>query len=186
MGLIDELDQLGQRTVGRVDDRVYYYRHENNKIVFLSRPFYVPVQPGTIDQQLRWDRFTVGVSAWQNYSQAQKEVWNKKVSRLAYAMTGFNLFMSFILRGKLDMIKSIQKGAVLLNNGDNAITINVVNLDKSVVLINTFLTSFYDTSIKSYGITGAGFTDSTHILIQAIKVNVTVDLYGYYQVIEFL
>jgi len=186
MTLITELKNIGQRTIGRIDDRVYYYQHQNGSIVFKNRPYYKPVQPGSIDQIKIWDRFKVGVSAWHNMDQAQVKTWNDKVSRLAYSMTGYNLFLSFILRGKFDMIKSIQHNAVLLNNGDNSVVISTVDPNKSIVLINTFLTTWYDTQVHSYGITGAGFVDSTHILIQALKVNLTINLFGYYQVIEFL
>lgn len=186
MALIYELKNIGQRTIGRISDRVYYYQHQNGSIVFKNRPYYKPVQPGTPDQVERWDRFRVGANAWHNMDQAQVKTWDDKVSRLGYSMTGYNLFISFVLRGKFDMIKSIQHSAVLLANGDNAVTINPVDPNKSIILINTFLTSFYDTGIKSYGITGAGFVSGSQIVIQAVKLNIAVNLFGYYQVIEFL
>lgn len=186
MTLIEELETIGQRTIGHVDDRVYYYGHRNNILKFINRPFYIPTNPQTPGQTERRERFIVGVDAWHNLDPSEVEAWNKKVSRLSYSMTGFNFFMSFILRGKFDMIKSIQKGAVLLNNGDNPITINSIDTTKSIIMINTFLASHMDGVLTSFGITGAGIVNPTTILIQAIKVNIVLDLYGYWQVIEFL
>jgi len=75
------------KTVGKVADKVYYYRDGD----LITRPYFIPVQPGTPSQLTWWAKFRNGVTAWQALSPAQKTVLNRR--SLPLQMSGFNLFM---------------------------------------------------------------------------------------------
>lgn len=78
--------------VGRLGSFVYYLRHGQ----MISRPFYVPTQPGTPSQLQRWQVFRDGVSAWRLLSPEEKATWNQRGARRNYE--GFNAFMSAYLK----------------------------------------------------------------------------------------
>lgn len=75
------------RTVGKVGDRVYYYRDG----ILISRAYFIPVQPGTDGQIAWWNQFRRGVTAWHRETPAEMEVYNTRAKPLR--MSGFNLFM---------------------------------------------------------------------------------------------
>lgn len=81
--------------VGRLGDRVYYYRGDT----FISRPFYYPDQPETPARLARWQKFRNGVSAWQALTPGEKEIYNRKAEGFNYE--GFNFFMSKFLKDKI-------------------------------------------------------------------------------------
>ena len=79
------------RMVGKLGDRVYSYHNG----VFVSRPYYIPVQPGTPAQVARWEKFAAGVVAWQALTPEEKKVWRHKADQFNYE--GFNRFMHYYL-----------------------------------------------------------------------------------------
>lgn len=82
-----QIEKTNTRLVGHLGDYVYYYVKKE----FRKRIFFIPVQPGSPEQLLVWEKFRQGVLAWQSLSEAEKENWNKKAYR--YRFEGFNLFM---------------------------------------------------------------------------------------------
>ncbi len=75
------------RTVGKIADRVYYYRNGRK----YSRAFFIPVQPGTAKQMAWWMLFKVGVIRWQALSQPDKDALDVRAKRLKFS--GFNLYI---------------------------------------------------------------------------------------------
>lgn len=83
------------RTVGKLGDRVYYYREG----VLIYRTYVIPVQPGTPAQLAWWAVFRAAVTAWHALTGPVQGAWNKKA--IPYRMSGYNLYISRTLKGTL-------------------------------------------------------------------------------------
>jgi len=82
-----ELEEQNIKIVGKLGDRVYYYRDGE----LVDRAYFIPVQPGTDGQRAWWNQFRRGVRSWQALSPAEKDPYNQRAKRFRFS--GFNLYM---------------------------------------------------------------------------------------------
>jgi len=87
------IPQLGWRVYGTDDKRwgIWQKRHRLGKIIHVLEKFYIPSNPQSGPQQAWRAVFANGMTAWGNLTTEQKEIYNKKASKLG--LFGFNLFM---------------------------------------------------------------------------------------------
>ena len=93
-------NEYGNSKYGEDNTRwgVYQKRSENGKSFYVRMPFMTPTNPKTATQQNWRQVFTDGVIAWQSLTNEQKQVYNKRASKLH--MTGYNLFLKEYLNSK--------------------------------------------------------------------------------------
>ncbi len=70
---------------------IYQKRIENGDVFFIRQDFYIPSDPKSVDQMTMRNKFSAGMIAWGNLTTEQKEVYNKKGSKLG--LPGQNVFM---------------------------------------------------------------------------------------------
>lgn len=63
------------------------------------KPYTVPTNPQTVDQQANRAKFANSVSAWQAESQAVKDTYNLRASRMSEPLEGFNLYIREFMKG---------------------------------------------------------------------------------------
>jgi len=80
-------NETSLRTVGHVDNKVYYYIGNKQ----YSRAYVIPVQPGTGAQRAWWEWFKHYHFLWQGLSQGEKDALD--VRARPFHFSGFNLYM---------------------------------------------------------------------------------------------
>lgn len=139
------------KTTGKIGNTVYYESNGEKK----SRPYFIPVQPGTPAQLAWWEVFRDGVSNYQLLSSEVKAEWEEKAKPLH--MEGFNLFMSRWLKEKFDMISKILldtytgdgSSSRILDLGDDYDEVNIF-LEEAKSKLEVHLISAY-AYLSTYG-----------------------------------
>ena len=71
---------------------IYQIRTRDGKQVQVKRKYYVPTNPQTIPQQANRQKYANALIGWQNLTNDQKEVYNKKAKYKS--LSGNNLYIS--------------------------------------------------------------------------------------------
>lgn len=96
---------LGINTNGDVGPYTMYTSHRKRLVVFLKT---WPKQPATYAQTLYRNRWRHAAFRWNSLSTSTQDDWNK-LSYLGHCtVTGYNLFMFYILGNGDDVIKTLQ------------------------------------------------------------------------------
>ena len=74
---------------------IYQIRTRYGRRVQSLEKYYVPTNPQTVPQQANRAKFTSAVTAWQNLTSTQKEVYNKQAKYKS--LSGYNLYISLYL-----------------------------------------------------------------------------------------
>ena len=180
------LDSVNLKLIGKVGSYVHYESRQYGYLQKLKRTYFKPVQPQTFPQNQRWLIFSAGVREWQYKTPVQKKVYEDRRKYLNLNMSGFNFFLSEVLKGNENMIKNVYRGINALVHGLNNITIPAVDTSKSVILYNSFLCSGDTPSVYVYGIEGAHLTSSTNIAVTAQDTAGIGTLVFAWQVLEFV
>lgn len=85
---------LGQNEIGAFQTRKLSNQYNHKNIIRMRH--YVPTNPRTVPQQAWRSYFATVLLAWQNLSQSEKDIWNKKTQPAH--MTGWNRFASYHLK----------------------------------------------------------------------------------------
>lgn len=151
------------------------------------RAYVVPTDPQSPRQLSKRAFWRNGGVWWANESQSFRDNYKTTVKNLSLAMTGRDLFMQDWTKGVYvtEVIKSIQRGNVPLVNGANDVTITAVEMAKSIVNINSYLTSDSAGANSRMGCIGGILTSSTNLRIFAVKEASATTPRGIYEVIEF-
>jgi len=77
---------------GEVDDNygIYQMRRGVTGQIIVKERFYIPNNPRSVPQQTNRQKYADSVLAWQNLTDEQKSVYNKRVS--GRKLSGYNLF----------------------------------------------------------------------------------------------
>lgn len=69
------------------------YRTDNVKgyTTYYREPYYIPKNPRTAKQQAQRQKYAAGVAAWQNLTNEQKAIYNKRAKGRRYS--GYHLFL---------------------------------------------------------------------------------------------
>ncbi len=70
---------------------VYQKMEANGDVIFVKKHFYIPKDPKTAGQLTQRNKFRDGMIAWGNLTTEQKEVYNKRGSKLG--LPGQNVFL---------------------------------------------------------------------------------------------
>jgi hypothetical protein len=70
---------------------IYQMRKCKEGIIPVQMKFYRPTNPQTVPQQANRSKMQIAVSAWQELTNEQKEVYNKNA--IGQKLTGYNLFI---------------------------------------------------------------------------------------------
>ena len=123
---------------------------------------------------------------WNALTPTEKKEWENKVLRTQYVMTAYNLFMRIKMKESFPMIKTIQKGSAVIADGANVVVITAVDVSKSTVTCNFFLTGDYNNNANQYGIYRIRFGSSTQIIINARDGATLGNLRADWTVIEYV
>jgi hypothetical protein len=151
-----------------------------------KRPYKIPHDPKTFKQRTQRNKFYVVSQMWGQLTPQQKEEWEEKVLKTQYTMTAYNLFMRVKMKESFPMIKTIQKGSEPVTEGANVVVINAVDVSKSTVTCNFFLTGDYNNNANQYGIYRVRFGSSTQIIINARDGATLGNLRADWTVIEYV
>lgn len=151
-----------------------------------KRPYKIPYDPKTFKQRTQRNKFYVASQMWGKLTTEQKEEWEQKVLKTKYVMTAYNFFIRKKMKEIKQMVKRIIRGVVLLSDGLNVISIPEIDLEKSVLLYNSFLTGGTDSTTPQYGIPFATIYNSTTIRVMCKDPTPNNDIRVFYQVIEYV
>lgn len=179
------LDQCNLTIIGKLGGEVYYESRQYGHLQRLKRSYFIPVQPGTFHQTQRWLLFSAGAREWGHKSSAEKKVYEDQRKYLNLCMTGYNYFMSIVLKGGARMIQRILRGSQVVVHGNNNITIPAVDMSKSCLFYNAFLSAYDTPTLSAYGIEGAQITTSTNIFVKAWDTAPVGNLIFAWQIVEF-
>ncbi|MBN2041485.1 MAG: hypothetical protein JW864_15710 [Spirochaetes bacterium] len=84
---------------GRLDNVVFYCRNKKQ----CARTYVIPRNPDTALQRIVRSSFAKAVQSWQRMSPDGKYAYTRKARNLA--MSGYNLFISIYMKGKLIVVK---------------------------------------------------------------------------------
>ena len=157
------------------------------KGVQYKRPYVIPINTYTPRRRTIKNYFWQGSQAWNDLSVVEKCEWVVKATERSYKGTGYDLFMSKWLGGviQVEIVRSVQNGRQLCNDGDNDITITAVAEGKSLVLVGSYSFGSAEGLAKSNAIKGALLTSATNLRIVAIKGVQAPQPEVMWQVIEF-
>lgn len=105
---------LGVNTTGDVGPFTMYTSHRKRLVVFLKT---WPKDPATYHQGLNRDRWRQAAFRWSTLSTSTKDDWAKLSRRANCTVTGYNLFMFYILDKGQAAIETLQR-----NTGIDVIT----------------------------------------------------------------
>ena len=181
MAIIAENINLGLH--GQVGKKTIYWV---TKGVQFKRPYIVPFDPKTFAQRTQRNKFYIASQMWNALTPIEKEEWEEKVKKTQYIMTAYNLFIRTKIKEMKEMIKRIIKGSAAVTDGANVVVIPEIDLDKSVLHCNFFLTGDYNNNSNQYGIYRARFGSSTQIVINARDGAALGNLRADWTVIEYV
>lgn len=152
-----------------------------------TRAYKVPTDPESPHQLSKRAHWSNGVEWWHNESPSFRSNYDVTAKNLNLAMTGFNLFMRDWSEGVYvtEVIKGVQTGTKLCNDGANDVTINAVALAKSIVIISSYHCGSSLGVADEHGICGAELTSTTNLRIHAVKGAQASQPSSCWQVIEF-
>ena len=152
-----------------------------------KRAYVIPNDPKSPRQLSKRAFWRNGVEWWKNESQNFRDNYNITAKNLSLAMTGHDLFMQDWTKGVYvtEVIKSIQKGSKVCNDGDNDVTIVGVEVVKSIVIISSYHCGSSLGATDEHGIHGGALTSSTNLRICAVKGAQADQPIACWQVVEF-
>lgn len=152
-----------------------------------KRAYAIPDNPRTARQKSNRSFFKNGVKWWQSATEVFREGYFTRVQEYNLKTTPFAEFIKDWYEEKyvMNCIKSIQRGNTLLVNGNNDITIEEVDLEKSVLICNSYGVGHPSGPSDSFGVQAFNLLNSTTIRITAFKGGSAPDFYGSWQVVEF-
>ena len=169
---------------GQIGKQYIYYIVKGNQ---RKRAYAVPSNPQTPRQQANRSFFKNGVEWWNNESDSFRQSYFDRVEQLNLKTTPFAEFIKDWYKEiyVANVIKSKQKGQTVCLNGLNNITITAVDMNKSVVLVNTFANSAEIAGvIYSVVVYGGQLTTATNLQIETALIHVA-NVKVYWQVIEY-
>lgn len=168
---------------GQIGKEIIYWV---SKGIQYKRIYKIPDDPKTFDQRTQRNKFYLATQTWNELTTEQKKDWDNKVKKTQYVMTGYNFFIQKKIKEITQMIKKVTHGSQLVSNGSNVITINEIQLDKTVLLYNCFVFGEATPTPKYYGIRSAYFSDSTHITVSVMDSENIGDITIFYTIIEYV
>lgn len=75
---------------------IYQRRHAKGKKIYARLKFYIPSNPQTPTQQIGRNKFKNGMTAWGNFTNEQKNVYNERAKKKH--LHGVNLFLREYLK----------------------------------------------------------------------------------------
>ena len=177
---------INLRIIGKIANDVYYESRQYGPLKKLKRSYFIPIQPGTFLQSQRWLLFSAGVREWHFKSSADKKQLDGQCSHQGLCMSGFNFFLRQVLKGEIKMIQRILSGTAGLIDGYNFITIPEVDLTKSFLSYNSYMTNVDTSNNYLYGVMSAVIASSTSIVVLAKDEASRGGLSFAWQIIEFV
>lgn len=151
-----------------------------------KRPYKIPFDPKTFKQRTQRNKFYVASQMWGKLTTEEKKEWEKKVLKTQYTMTAYNFYVRKKMKEIKQMVKKVTHGIEVLSDGANVITINEIQLDKTVLLYNCFVFGQATPTVEYYGIRNAYFSDSTHITVSCMDSQHVGDIRFNYSIIEYV
>lgn len=152
-----------------------------------KRAYAVPADPQS-PAQISWRIFwRNGMEYWHAQVQSFRDTYNIRAKKYYPRMLGFNLFMRDWIGEAyaLNVIKSIQTGTQLCNDGANDVAINAVETAKSIVIVPGYHCGSSLGVADEHGVCGAELTSSTNLRIHAVKGVQAAQPSVCWQVVEF-
>ena len=162
---------------------IYYSVHGEQR----RRGYVIPFDPKSARQKSKRAFFRNGVEWWHNESESFRQVYQNKAKSYYKKMHGINLFLRDWCKGVyvIEVTKSIQRGQLLCDDGNNDITIEAVDINKSITLCDAYAFGSAEGLAKSSSIKGATLINSTTLRISAFKGVSAEQPLACWQVVEF-
>ena len=150
------------------------------------RPYKIPADPKTFAQRTQRNKFIVASQMWVKLTAEEKQEWEEKVLRTQYTMTAYNFYIRKKIKEIKQMVKRIIRKTELLSDGVNVLTIPEIDVEKSALHYNCFLTGDFNDITKQYGIIRATIHSPTELRVHARDPNGIGDVRIRYQIIEYV
>lgn len=178
---------LGVKAHGQLGKKFIFYCVNNRQ---LKRRYNVQQNISHPEQIRRHHLFRHANYSWTALRENQKKEERKK-QQYDPTMSGYNYFISNYLKywGPIFeeaelRIKSVQSGSLNCISGENNITINAVDINKSIVIVPAFTERFGDGKDNGKGVFGGHLSTSTNLIIRAHRGANYNDCRAVWQVVE--
>ena len=159
----DKLEDITLSASGQIAKQYIYWEHNGEKF---KRPYVVPTDPQTDEQLIQRLKFLIASFKWGELTENEKIFYNNKAKVSGKAQTGYNYYLSETIKEISKMVKSIQGGNTACGQGYTNITINAVDVNKSVIMSPDCASAYWDGSQpRMWGVQAYALTSPTNMQV---------------------
>lgn len=178
-----QAENVNLATKGQIGKKYIYWNIRGEQF---KRAYKIPDDPKTFDQRTQRNKFYAASQMWRKLTAEQKKEWEKKVLKSQYVMTAYNFFIRKKIKEIKKMVKKVTHGSAVLSDGANVINIAEIQLDKTILIYNSFCFGSVGPPGRLEGILDAYFSDATHITAHCENEFSVGTITLHYSIVEFV